>query len=171
MSFERRLNFPRTAQWHALLRCLSQSSSVVSARADLSTNAGLLVAVMVFVVAYVADGANRNAGIDGARLNGSAVTVARVNAPDDGFIVIHSGGAERNSIDPKGLAYVPVRAGLSTDLTLELHRSVSPEAKLFVVLHSDTGQKGVFEYGASKLDVDGPRAAGGELVWASVSTR
>lgn len=167
MPVERRFELPQSAHWRGLLGRLSHTFPVPSA--TLSNNSGLLVAALVFAVAYVADSHSRNAGIDGARLSGAIVAVGRVTAPEAGFLVVHSGNAARNSIDPAALAYVPVRAGVSTDITVELRRTTPRRDPLFVVLHSDTGEKGVFEYSANNFGTDPPRAAAGDLVWAKVS--
>ena len=56
------------------------------------------------------------------------------------------------------------------DLKLELRRTAPGLTPLYVVLHSDTGRKGVFDYGPKNLGTDAPRAAAGDLVWAKVLT-
>ena len=167
MPVERRFELLQSAHWQSLLGGMSHAFPVPSA--NLSSNTGLFVAVLVFAVAYVADSDNRNAGIEGARLHGATVAVGRVSAPEDGFLVVHAGNAARNSIDPAALAYLPVSAGVSTDVRLELRQTTPRVEPLFVVLHSDTGQKGVFDYGANDFGTDAPRAAAGDLVFAKVA--
>lgn len=169
MPFHRRLESLVVALGRNLLGRLLH---IVPARAGhLSVKRGPLIAVLVFAFAYLADSANRHARIEGAHLSGAAVAVARVSAPEDGFLVVHAGNSARNTIDPPALAYLPVPSGVSTDLKLELRRTASGLTPLFVVLHSDTGRKGVFEYGPKNLGTDAPRAAAGDLVWAKVLTQ
>ena len=169
MPFHRRVKSLVLALGRNLLARLLR---IVPARAGhLSVKRGQLIAVIVFAVAYLADSANRNARIEGAHLSGAAaVAVARVNSPEDGFLVVHAANSARNTIDPPALAYLPVRSGVSTDLKLELRRTAPGLTPLYVVLHSDTGRKGVFEYGPKNLGTDAPRAAAGDLVWAKVLT-
>ena len=92
-----------------------------------------------------------------AMITGKELVINRVQSPDDGWIVIHAvSGANGEAGEVLGSA--PVKAGVSTDVLIELS-NVAPE--LVAMLHVDKGALGVFEFpGAdAPLMVDGKPVA------------
>jgi hypothetical protein len=78
------------------------------------------------------------------------VTAASVVSEGDGFLVIHSDGG--GSPGPV-LGYAPVTAGTNLNVAVELSGDITPI--VFPMLHVDTGEAGVYEFGTVE-GADGP---------------
>jgi hypothetical protein len=88
--------------------------------------------------------------------DGNTVSIAAVVAQADGWLVIHQGvdGA------PGPVAgYAQVSAGTNTDVVVTLDMN-DPTAILYPMLHVDTGEAGVYEFGTVQ-GADGPVRVGG----------
>jgi len=81
----------------------------------------------------------------------NTVTVASVTAPDAGFVVIHADSGE--STPGPVVGFAPVDAGTTTGVTVELDGELTDV--LWPMLHVDTGEEGVYEFGEVE-GVDGP---------------
>ncbi len=71
-----------------------------------------------------------------------AVTVAKVNAAVDGWLVIH---IEADGKPGPVIGYVQVPAGESTDVKVTIDPAMAT-AKMFAMLHVDEGVKGTYEF-------------------------
>jgi LPXTG-motif cell wall-anchored protein len=78
-------------------------------------------------------------------VNGS-VQVARVVAPQDGWIALYRTDANGNPVYDQVLGTQRVRAGENTELDVPLDAPVGEKEQLAAVLHQDLGASGVFEY-------------------------
>ena len=79
---------------------------------------------------------------DQAIEHGGVVTVAKVNAVVDGWIVIH---VEADGKPGPVIGYAAVPAGESTDVKVTVDPSMAT-AKMFAMLHIDEGVKGTYEF-------------------------
>jgi hypothetical protein len=78
------------------------------------------------------------------------VTAASVVSEGEGFLVIHADGG--GSPGPV-LGYAPVTAGLNRNVAVEISGDVTPV--VYPMLHVDTGEAGVYEFGTVE-GADGP---------------
>jgi hypothetical protein len=78
------------------------------------------------------------------------VTAASVVSEGEGFLVIHADGG--GSPGPV-LGYAPVTAGLNRNVAVEISGDVTPI--VYPMLHVDTGEAGVYEFGTVE-GADGP---------------
>lgn len=99
----------------------------------------------------------------------NTVTAANVVTAQDGWLVIHAGNA--GSPGPV-LGFAPVTAGTNADVTVELDGDITPV--LFPMLHVDTGEAGVYEFGQVE-GADGPVVLGGAVltfpIWTTPNMR
>ncbi|EDZ66201.1 hypothetical protein NOC27_2881 [Nitrosococcus oceani AFC27] len=97
---------------------------------------------------------------------GSEITVDSVTVPDDGFVVIHASDEHGNIIAPQSIGYSAVKSGTQEDVSVSLDEEVASGDKVFVMLHEDTGEKGTYEFGVDRTDVDVPVIQDGKPVIA-----
>jgi hypothetical protein len=101
--------------------------------------------------------------VDDQMASGNTVTIAEVEIPHDGFLVIH---ASKNGkpVAPQHVGYARVKAGLDHSIKVQLDQTPKPGATYIAMLHNDTGQKGKFEFGPSHTNVDKPLMFNGKPV-------
>ena len=94
-----------------------------------------------------------------------SVTVESVVAEQDGFIVIHRANADGSGpLAPSSIGHAPVSAGENSDVAVTLDESVSEGDTLFAMLHVDSNNNGVYEFGPGSTDVDTPVSVDDEVV-------
>jgi hypothetical protein len=86
-----------------------------------------------------------------------AITMAAVAVSQDGFVVVHA--AADGGPGPV-LGFAPVTAGTNTDVTVPLEGEITDT--LFPMLHVDTGEAGVYEFGTVE-GADGPVVVDGAV--------
>lgn len=86
-----------------------------------------------------------------------SVTIDSVILDEAGFVVIHAGDAESFG---EVIGFAPVEAGMSTEIMVELTGEAT--AVLWPMLHTDTGEVGVYEFGEVE-GADGPVAVDGQV--------
>jgi hypothetical protein len=96
------------------------------------------------------------------------ITIAEVNAPEDGFLVVWL-PKDNKPFHGKAIGIVPVAAGAHTDIAVPLDEDVGPDQTLGIVLHQDTGRAGEFEFELGK-DVDIPVMNGRRPVLEVIGT-
>ncbi len=94
-----------------------------------------------------------NIDAENAEVNGTKITFPAVKIDKPGFVVIH---AIKNGqpVIPSSIGHTMVEAGDSTDVVVEVD-STDTEGYL-AMLHYDTDGDGVYSFGESRTDVDGP---------------
>ncbi|MBZ0293212.1 MAG: hypothetical protein K8L99_11660 [Anaerolineae bacterium] len=97
-------------------------------------------------------------------LAGSTFTVGTVVAQADGWLVVHAGDAESFGAV---LGQTQVSAGANSNVTVELSGDITPV--LWPMLHVDTGEAGVYEFGTVE-GADGPVAVNGNVATTPVWT-
>ncbi|MEO1166195.1 MAG: hypothetical protein AAFV98_20620, partial [Chloroflexota bacterium] len=84
-------------------------------------------------------------------LDGSTVTVDAAGIDVQGWLVIHADNGE--GAPGPVLGQTPIVPGVNTDIAVELEGEITET--LFPMLHVDTGEAGVYEFGAVE-GADGP---------------
>jgi hypothetical protein len=97
-------------------------------------------------------------------LDGSNVTVANVVTAANGWLVIH---ADNGGQPGPVLGQTAVTAGNNANVVVALSGDVTPV--LWPMMHVDTGEAGVYEFGTVE-GADGPVVVNGVLSTASIST-
>ena len=94
---------------------------------------------------------------------GSTVTIDAATIPADGWLVIHAinGG---KPVVPGSLGDAPVKAGANTAVTVTLSEPAKPGTKVLAMLHGDTGETGVYEFGPDSVSEDKPLFVDGKPV-------
>jgi hypothetical protein len=91
------------------------------------------------------------------------VTIDRVVAAQDGWLVVHNDDGTGNIVLPDIIGKTMVQKGVNTDVQIQLDQNVMLQSgqKLFPMLHLDNGQIGVYEFDGSG-EFDGPEIFGNE---------
>jgi hypothetical protein len=101
--------------------------------------------------------------------NGQVVTITTVDAVEAGFIVIHETAATGMPIAPESIGHTAVGAGRNSGVAVTLTKAVAPGSTLIAMLHHDTGEIGIYEFGPGSTEQDKPVVAdGGAVVTAFV---
>lgn len=95
----------------------------------------------------------------------NTVTLPAVTSPVDGWLVIHAGDAANFGAV---LGQTQVTAGSNTDVTVELAEEGRTEI-LWPMLHEDTGEAGVYEFGSVE-GADGPIVVNGNVATTPIWT-
>jgi len=94
--------------------------------------------------------AARNASFDVSKpVTGGQLTVDRVLAPDDSWVVVH---LDMDGKPGTRVGVAHVAAGTSTDVVVELDPAVPLTDKLIVALHADRGTRGKFEFDMKQFE-------------------
>ena len=96
-------------------------------------------------------------------VHGKTVTIAEVETPRDGFLVIHA-SKDGKPVAPQHVGYAPVKAGVDQSVKVKLDETPKPGTTYIAMLHDDTGVKGKLEFGPGHTDVDKPMMRDGKVV-------
>lgn len=92
------------------------------------------------------------------------VVIAEVVVDADGFVVVHATNDAGEAIAPESIGSAPVSAGTNEAVTVELDEEITEDSILFAMLHTDSNENGVYEYGADETGVDEPVVVDNEVV-------
>jgi hypothetical protein len=92
--------------------------------------------------------------------------VKSVNSPEDGFLVVH---VMTDGKPVKVIGHAEVKKGENTGIPIILDTTPKAGDELGLMLHSDTGAKGKYEFGIDGSSEDAPMTADGEVVISKVS--
>ena len=98
------------------------------------------------------------------RMRGGTITIAHIEMGNDGFVVIHETSADGKPIAPGSIGHTAVKKGDSENVVVRLTHAVKRGTKLIAMLHDDTGQMGVYEFGPGATTEDKPTMVGGAPV-------
>ena len=84
--------------------------------------------------------------------NPSTVLIAKANLPADGLVIVRA--VRGGSIQPASLGLARVGPGETTNLVVRLKSPAKAGDELIVMLHADTGRKGVYDGDPTVLSVD-----------------
>ena len=102
---------------------------------------------------------------------GSTLVVETVGMPSTGWVVVHAveGG---QPVLGSSIGHVYVPAGPSSNVAVPLDAALPAGAQAVAMLHLDTGNAKVFEYGNGSVQpLDGPVLVDGKPVMAMVTLR
>ncbi|WP_102107524.1 DUF7282 domain-containing protein [Oceaniglobus roseus] len=99
-------------------------------------------------------------GTTGATFKGSTVTFPNVEAPSDGYLVIHEvrGG---QVVAPQSLGYTPVMAGDNANVAVDIGMPFEEGMTYQAMLHAETNGNDTYDFGEGMTDVDTPVVASG----------
>jgi hypothetical protein len=87
---------------------------------------------------------------------GATVTIAEASLVGPGFVVIHATDAEGKPLVPGSIGATPLPGGDSRNIAVALSAPVAPGDRLVAMLHTDSGQAGVYEFGTASIAEDKP---------------
>jgi hypothetical protein len=99
---------------------------------------------------------------------GAVVTIDEAFMPGPGFVVIHATDAEGRPLVPASIGAAPLAAGWSRNIAVVLSAPVQPGDRLIAMLHLDSNQPGVYEFGATSIAHDKPVMHDGRPVTATI---
>jgi len=99
---------------------------------------------------------------------GATVTIEEASLSGPGFVVIHATDAEGKPLVPGSIGAAPIPGGQSRNLAVALTEPVMPDDRLIAMLHFDSGQPGVYEFGTSSIAEDKPVMDDGRPVTAVI---
>jgi len=90
------------------------------------------------------------------RLRRGAVTIQHIELSADGFVVIHEADAGGKPVAPGNIGVAAVKKGEADNVVVRLTKPVRRGAKLFAMLHTDSGKMGMYEFGPGATAEDKP---------------
>ena len=84
--------------------------------------------------------------------NPRTVFISKANLPGDGLVIVRS--VRGGSIQPASLGLAAVGPGETTNIVVRLKRPAKAGDELIVMLHADTGRKGIYDGDPTVLSVD-----------------
>lgn len=134
---------------------------VIRYKSWLAVSASALMAISFAGVAYAATASLKAAD---QKISRGEVTIADVNLPKNGFLVIHPSDTKGNLIE-KDIGHIALKAGDHKNVKVKLTANHKAGEKLWAMLHEDTGTPGVYQFGApGKANADMPFKANGKAV-------
>jgi hypothetical protein len=101
------------------------------------------------------------AAMDQAATN--SITIDSVTMDADGFVVVHASNPDGTVIAPDSIGHVAVAAGTHQNVAVPLDQPVAAGDVVHVMLHTDTGEIGVYEFRTGMTEFD-PPVAGAPVV-------
>lgn len=98
---------------------------------------------------------------------GISVTIALVNMEAGGFVTVHGSDEEGNMIVPASLGHTYVKAGKHHNVIVNLATAVAGGSALYAMLHQDSGQNKIYEFGVDTTEFDPPYIHDGAPVVSS----
>lgn len=121
----------------------------------------LISAVLVMVTGLVsADHFNPQVIVNDQVSTDGTVTIAQANSAAEGFLVVHADNGEGSF--GAVIGQTPLHPGANYNVVVDIDTSMATST-LYAMLHEDTGEIGVYEFGEVE-GADGPVAVDGEVV-------
>lgn len=96
---------------------------------------------------------------EGVKAMDGALVFPMVKIDKPGFLVIHA-VKDGNPVVPGSLGSAYVGAGTTGDVMVKLSEAPMMDATYIAMLHEDSGEKGVYEFGEGMTEVDPPALKG-----------
>lgn len=100
---------------------------------------------------------------------GRVVAIDEVTSPGPGFVVVHATDADGKALLPASIGATPVPGGVSRHVAVTLSEPVRAGDRLVVMLHTDSGAPGAYEFGPASIAEDKPVMHQGRPVAATVT--
>ena len=94
---------------------------------------------------------------------GTSVTVDMAAMPADGWVVIHA-TRDGKPVVPSSIGHARIKAGANENVVVELSEPTAPGDVVVAMLHHDTGEAGVYEFGPGSVKTDKPVIVEGKPV-------
>ncbi|MEQ8675647.1 MAG: hypothetical protein RLP44_18565 [Aggregatilineales bacterium] len=120
----------------------------------------LCAMLAVAVGAVSADHFNPAVMVEDQVSTDGTVTIAQVNSAAEGFLVVHADNGEGSF--GAVIGNTPLHPGANYNVVVDIDTSMATST-LYAMLHEDTGEIGVYEFGEVE-GADGPVAVDGEVV-------
>lgn len=123
----------------------------------------MVIAILVTVIGMVsADHFNPQVIVNDQVSTDGTVTIAQANSAAEGFLVIH---ADDDGSFGAVIGHAPLYPGANYNVVVDID-TTQATSTLYAMLHEDTGEMGVYEFGEVE-GADGPVAVEGEVVTPS----
>lgn len=99
---------------------------------------------------------------------GASVTIDQASMSGPGFVVIHATDAEGKPLVPGAIGASSIPDGQSRNVAVALTEPVAPGDRLIAMLHVDSGQPAVYEFGPASIAEDKPVMYQGQPVTAPI---
>jgi hypothetical protein len=99
---------------------------------------------------------------------GVTVTIDDATMPEPGFVVIFATDADGKPLVPGSIGAAPIPDGRSRNIEVALTEPVRPGDRLIAMLHFDSGEPGVYEFGPASIAEDKPVMYQGKPVTAAI---
>jgi hypothetical protein len=99
---------------------------------------------------------------------GATVIIDEATLSGPGFVVIHATDAEGKPLVPGSIGAAPIAPGQSRNVAVALTEPVGPGDLLIAMLHFDSGQPGIYEFGPASIAEDKPVMYQGKPVTAAI---
>lgn len=121
----------------------------------------IIFAMLAMLVGLVsADHFNPQVIVNDQVSTDGTVTIAQVNSAAEGFLVVHADNGEGSF--GAVIGHTPLHPGANYNVVVDIDTSMATST-LYAMLHEDTGEIGVYEFG--EVDgADGPVAVDGDVV-------
>lgn len=101
---------------------------------------------------------------------GESITLARVTAAQDGYIVIHA-MKDGKPVVPGSLGNAAVTTGDNTGVKVTFDAPLKKGESYVAMLHAESNGNGTYDFGEGSTDVDQPVKSNGEIVAAEFKVR
>jgi hypothetical protein len=98
----------------------------------------------------------------------ATVTIDEAALSGPGFVAIHPTDAEGRPLVPASIGAASIPGGQSRNIAVTLNEPVHPGDRLIAMLHLDSGQPGVYEFGSASIAEDKPVMYRGKPVSAAI---
>jgi hypothetical protein len=99
---------------------------------------------------------------------GATVIIDEATLSGPGFVVIHATDAEGKPLVPGSIGAAAIAGGQSRHIAVPLTEQVGPGDLLIAMLHFDSGQPGIYEFGPASIAEDKPVMYQGKPVTAAI---
>lgn len=100
---------------------------------------------------------------EGFTIEGATVTLPRIVAEEDGYVVIHT-VLDGQPVAPASVGNAPVPAGVNEDVEVTIDYDFVPGEDYVAMLHAETNDNDTYDFGEGSTDVDTPVTVDGEVV-------
>jgi hypothetical protein len=98
----------------------------------------------------------------------ATVIVDEATLSEPGFVVVHATDAEGKPLVPGSIGAAPIAGGQGRNIAVPLTQQVGPGDLLIAMLHFDSGQPGIYEFGPASIAEDKPVMYQGKPVTAAI---
>ena len=131
--------------------------STTSRTAAFRLSSLLAVSALAFVAACATGGAPAAPSLAATpQPAGATVTIDEARMSGPGFVAIHATDAEGKPLVPGSIGAAPIAGGESRNIVVALTEPIGPGDRLIAMLHFDSGEPGVYEFGTASIAEDKP---------------